>query len=209
MEQSTLVLEQYGYLLLFALGFFEFIGAPIAAVPVLIAAGGLAAAGGVSVPGIVVAVALGGLMADIAWYSAARFRGRGLVDTVCGLSSNPKACVTGVERRVASVGSWYLLPAKFIPGAGNMVAAASGFAPISLPSFLVLDSVGLLVWASAYTGLGWVFSAQVEQVIQWAGQSTIWLVTLAGLLIGGAGAWRVAKVRMHRVMHQTEEALEG
>ena len=209
MEQFTLVFEQHGYLLLFGIGFLEFIGAPIAGIPLLIAAGGLAAVGGVSVPAIVLAAALGGLTADVVWYSAARFRGRGLVDTVCGLSSNPKACVLSVERRVASVGPWYLLPAKFIPGAGNMVAAASGFTGISLGAFLILDGLGLLAWASAYTGMGWIFSAQVEQMIQWASQFTIWIVALAALLIGAAGAWRVAKVRMHRVEHQAMEGVEG
>jgi membrane protein DedA with SNARE-associated domain len=202
MEQITLLFEQHGYLVLFGIGFFEFIGAPVAGVPFLIAAGGLAAAGGISVPAAVLAAALGGYSADIAWYSAARLRGRGLVDTVCGLSSNPKACALGVEKRVASLGPWFLLSAKFVPGAGNLVAAASGFRGISLGAFLVLDGLGVLAWASAFTSLGWIFSSQVEQVVEWASQFTVWVVALAGVLIGAAGAWRVAKVRMHRVAHQ-------
>lgn len=74
MEQLTALLEQYGYLLLFGLGFLEFIGAPIASVPVLIVAGGLAASGGVSVPGIILSAALGGLLADSIWYGTARLR---------------------------------------------------------------------------------------------------------------------------------------
>jgi membrane protein DedA with SNARE-associated domain len=90
-----------------------------------------------------------------------------------------------------------------------MVAAASGFTGISLGAFLILDGLGLLAWASVYAGVGWIFSAQVEQMIQWASQFTIWLVALAALLIGAAGAWRVAKVRMHRVEHQAMEGMEG
>ncbi len=107
------------------------------------------------------------------------------------------------------MGPLYLLPAKFIPGAGNMVAAASGLAGISLGTFLILDGLGLLAWASAYMGVGWVFSAQVEEVIQWASQFTVWLLALVGLLIGGAGVWRVAKVRMHGVGHKAMEGMEG
>jgi len=209
MEQITLLFEQHGYPLLFGLGFVEFIGAPIAGTPMLIAAGGLAAAGGLSGPAIILAAALGGFSADIFWYSAARIRGRGLVDTVCGLSSNPMACVLSVEQKVSSMGPWFLLPAKFIPGAGNLVAAASGLTPVSLGAFLVLDGLGVLAWASVFTGLGWIFSAQVGQVIQWASQFTAWLVALAGLLVGGAGAWRVLKVRMHRSMHQAMEETKG
>ena len=209
MENLTLLLETHGYLLLFGLGFLEFIGAPIAGVPLLIAAGGLAAMGAVSVPLIVLATAFGALTADTVWYSLARIRGRGLVDRVCGLSSNPRACVLSVERRVAAVGPWYLLPAKFIPGVGNMVAAASGFAGISLGAFVIMDGLGGLAWAAVYTGVGWVFSAQVEHLIDWASQFTLWIGAGAGLLIGAAGAWRVAKVRMHRVGHRAMEAAEG
>jgi len=209
MEQLTILFEQHGYLLLYGIGFIEFIGAPIAGAPLLIAAGGLAAAGGLSAPAIILAAALGGFSADIVWYSAARLRGRGLVDMVCGLSSNPMACVLGVERKVSSMGPWFLLPAKFVPGAGNLVAAASGFAPIPLGVFLILDGLGVLAWASVFTGLGWIFSAQVELGLQWASQFTIWIVAAGGLAIGAAGAWRVAKVRMHRVGHEAMEGARG
>ena len=203
MEQLTPILEQYGYPLLFGLGFLEFIGAPIASVPVLIVAGGLAASGDVSVPGIILAAALGGLLADLLWYGAARLRGRGLVDSVCGLSSNPMACVVDVERRVAAVGPAFLLPAKFIPGAGNLVAAASGLTGMTLGAFLVMDGLGVLAWATVYAGAGWIFSAQVDQVIQLATGLASWLVGGSLLLITGAGVWRFMKVRMHRGMHDS------
>ena len=202
MEQLAVLLERYGYGLLFGVGLLEFAGAPIASVPILIVAGSLASTGVVSFPGIIVSAALGGLLGDLTWYGAARWRGRGLRDTVCGLSSNPSACVIGVERRVRTVGPKYLLPAKFIPGAGNLVAAASGFAGISIGTFLLLDGLGLLIWALVYGGAGWVFSAQVEQLVQWASGFTLWLVAGASALIGGAAAWRVAKVNLHRARHR-------
>lgn len=209
MEQLTLLFEQHGYLLLFGIGFVEFIGAPIAGAPLLIAAGGLAAAGGGSIPLMVLAAGLGGYSADVLWYSTARLRGRGLVDTVCGLSSNPKACVLAVEKRVVAVGPWFLLPAKFIPGAGNLVAAASGFVPVSLGAFLILDGLGVMAWASVFTGVGWVFSDQVEGAVGWASQFSVWLVAVAGVLVGAAGAWRVLKVRAHRVGHEAMEGAQG
>ena len=159
MEQLTLLLVQFGYPLLFGLGFLEFIGAPIASVPVLIVAGGLAASGDVSVPGIILAAALGGLLADSLWYGAARLRGRSLVDSVCGLSSNPMACVLTVERKVSAVGPVFLLPANFIPGAGNLVAAASGLTGMTVGAFLIMDGLGVLAWATVYAGVGWIFSA--------------------------------------------------
>ena len=55
MEQLAFLLDQYGYALLFAVGFLEYVGAPIASVPVLLVAGALSAMGGPPLPGIVLA----------------------------------------------------------------------------------------------------------------------------------------------------------
>lgn len=206
MEHLALLLERHGYLLLFAVGFLEYAGAPIASVPVLVVAGALAAMGGVPLPGIVLAAALGGLTSDLIWYGAARVRGQRLVDAVCGLSTNPMACVTVIERRIRSVGPLYLLPSKFIPGAGNLAAAASGFAGIALRQFLVFDGVALLLWAAVYGGAGWLFSAQVEGVVKWISDFTLLFVGVAAGLIAGAGVWRIYKVRMHRPHHEAARA---
>lgn len=209
MEQLTLLLDQYGYILLFCVGFLEFAGAPIASVPVLVIAGALVAAGDASLWSVIVSAALGGLLGDLTWYGLARWRGPGLVDTVCGLSSNPMACVLGVERRVKAVGPGFLVPAKFIPGAGNLVAAASGFAGLRFRTFALLDLLALLIWAGVYATLGWLFAPQLEPILEWASAFTLWIVGLAVALIISAGVWRIAKVRMHRERHEAMRAVAG
>ncbi len=209
MEQLGLLLDEWGYLLLFCVGFLEFTGAPIASVPVLVLAGALAASGDASLPGIIASAALGGLFGDLTWYGLARWRGPGLVDIVCGLSSNPMACVLGVERRVQAVGPGFLVPAKFLPGAGNLVAAASGFAGVRLGTFALLDLMALLIWAGVYSTLGWLFAPQLQPILEWASAFTLWIVGLAAALIVGAGAWRMAKVRMHRERHEAMRARSG
>lgn len=209
MEQLAVLLERYGYVLIFAVGFLEYIGAPIASLPILVVAGALASMGSLPLPGIVVAAALGGLAGDLIWYTAARVRGRGLVDAVCGLATNPMACVMGVEKRLTSIGPLYLLPSKFLPGAGNLAAAASGYAGIGLRKFVALDGMALLLWASVYSSAGWIFSAQVEGVIEWASGFTLLILFGAVGLIASAGVWRVLKVRMHRPHHEAARAAEA
>ncbi len=206
MEQLALLLDQHGLALLFAVGFLEYIGAPIASVPVLVVAGALSSMGGPALHGIILAAALGGLTADLVWFSVARWRGRGIVDTACGLPSNPTACIIKVERRVRSVGLRYLLPAKFLPGAGNLVAAASGFACVRVAAFVLMDGIGLFIWATVYSAAGLIFADQVEHVIGWASSFTLWIVAGASALIAGAGAWRIAKVYMHRARHEAMRA---
>ncbi len=124
METARVLLEGYGYWLLLGVGFAEFAGLPIASVPVLIVAGAAAAEGAISLPAAALAAALGGLLADTAWYSLSRWRGQRLVDTVCNLSSNPKSCVLTIANRLEKVGSVYVLPSKFVPGTGNLAAAS-------------------------------------------------------------------------------------
>ena len=97
MDALLHILDSYGYALLFALGLAEYGGGPIASVPILIASGALARAGGLSLPLIVVSVAMGGLTADALWYGLARWKGCRLVSAACGLSSNRQAYVLGVE----------------------------------------------------------------------------------------------------------------
>jgi hypothetical protein len=74
--------------------------------------------------------------------------------------------------------------------------------------YLLLFAIGFLE-ATAYTGIGWVFSAQVELILSWGGRFASWILGGAALLVVAAGAWRVAKVRMHRVMHRREKEPEA
>jgi membrane protein DedA with SNARE-associated domain len=201
MDALLHILDSYGYALLFALGFAEYAGVPIASVPILIASGALAHAGGLSLPLIVGSAALGGLTADALWYWLGRWTGCRLVAAACALSSNRKACVLGVEERVTRIGVPYILSAKFIPGAGNLIAPAAGFGRVPAYRFLALDGVGLLAWATAYAGVGWLFSERVGSVIDWAMVYARWVLWgLPVLLVGGA-AWRYSKVRAHRGAH--------
>ena len=173
METATVLLEGYGYWLLLAVGFAEFVGAPIASVPVLIVAGAAAANGALSLPGAALAAAFGGLLADSGWYGLSRWRGQRLVNTVCNLTSNPKSCVLTVSARLETVGPAFVLPSKFIPGTGNLVAAAAGLAGMRPAVFLVSDAAALTMWAAA-----------------------------AAALILGALIWRHVRARMHREPHR-------
>ncbi len=201
METITPFVNQYGYILMFGVGLLEFGGAPIASVPVLIAAGAIAHTGPLSpVLGALLAAA-GGLVGDATWFSIARWRGRGLIDMVCGLASNPRACITGVEAKVAHVGPKYILPAKFLPGTSNLIAAASGYAGIPTGRFLFFDSIALVVWAGLYVTIGVIFAAQVDAAIGMVVRFSRVVVVVAVLLIGAAVGLRLRKIRRHKGRH--------
>lgn len=206
MDAVVHLLDTWGYALLLLLGFVEFIGLPIASVPVLILAGAAAASGGLSLPLVALSAAAGGLVADLTWYWATRTRGPALVDTVCNLTSNPNACVVTVRNRIEQIGPLYIVPSKFVPGTGNLVAACAGLARLAPRPFILADTVALLLWGGVYASLGYLFTAEVTGIIEWiAGFAGIAAgVALSLILI--ATAWRVFRARLHAASHAPASA---
>lgn len=200
-QTVTEFLGNYGYLTVLAAGFLEYAGVPVATVPVLVAAGGMSGAAGLDPFAVAAFAAAGGLTADLAWFALVRWRGQALVDAACGLTSNPNACVLSVEDRVARLGPAYVIPSKFIPGAGNLVAPAAGLAGMAAGRFALSDAAALLLWAGAYTALGVVFASQVQGALELAAIYQRWVLIGAVSLVAGAGAWRAARVALHRRGH--------
>ena len=194
-------LQSFGYLTLLAAGFAEYAGVPIATVPVLVTAGGLSRAAGLDPVLVAISAAAGGLAADLGWFAVVRRRGEEVVDAACGLTSNPDACVLNVRERVDRLGPAYVLPAKFIPGAGNLVAAASALSGMPLSRFAAYDALALLLWAGAYTLTGFLFASQIQEVIGFVLRYQRWALVGAAVLVVGAGGWRGIRILLHRRGH--------
>ena len=201
MENLEAFLSSYGYWVFFAVGFAEFIGVPIVSVPVLIGGGALVASGTLGFWGVVVSVAAGGWLADLAWYTVGRRQGSWLIDVACGLSSNPMACLLMVKNRLSRVGTPYIVLAKMVPGSGNLIAVSAGLAGFGTLPFILADAASLILWASIYTGTGWIFSDQVAPAIEWAVTYNRAVVVVL-MLIVLAAAFRLWKVRFHQGMHR-------
>ena len=201
MEQLVPFVEQYGYWFLLGIGFIEYAGFPVASIPVLLVAGAMAAMGSLHPVPAVLATATGGLMADALWYALARRNGARLVGRVCALTTNPRACIRGVTDRVGRVGPLFFLPAKFIPGTGNLVAAAAGFAGVRPRVFLALDAVAVTLWAAVYIAVGWIFASRVEVAVGWMVGIGRFAAVAVVVLVAGAVVVRVIKTRAHQRGH--------
>ncbi len=200
MEYLDAFLSGYGYWVFFAVGFAEFVGVPIVSVPVLIGGGAMVASGTLGFGGVVVSVAAGGLLADLGWYSTGRRQGAWLIDVACGLSSNPMACVLTVKNRLSRIGTPYIVLAKMLPGAGNLIAVAAGLAGFRTLPFILADAASLILWATIYTGTGWILSDQVTPAVAWAVTYNRAVVVVL-MLIVLAAAWRLWKMRFHQKAH--------
>jgi len=193
------LLDTWGYALFLLVGFMEFIGLPIASVPVVILGGAVAASGELSLPLVALSASAGGLVADLTWYWITRWRGSRLVDTVCNLTSNPNACVVTVTNRIEQIGPLYIVPSKFVPGTGNLVAAGAGLARLAPRPFILADTAALLLWGGVYASLGYLFTAEVTGIVEWiAGFAGIAAAVALSLVLLATG-WRVALARRRGV----------
>jgi membrane protein DedA with SNARE-associated domain len=171
-------LVDHGYLLLFLVVLGEQMGLPLVGAPVLLAAGALAGAGRVSGAAAVALAVAGCLIGDMVWYELGRRRGASVLALMCRISLEPDSCVRRTEDVFARWGAKVLLVAKFLPGLNTVAAPLSGVVGMPLRRFLRLDAMGAALWAGAYVGLGYLFSAQIEAIA----------TALAGLGRGAAAA---------------------
>ena len=96
------IVAQYGLLIVFGNVFAEQIGFPIPAIPTLVVAGGLAAAGKISLIAVFLVAMVASMAADITWYFAGRHYGNRVMRALCMISLTPDSCVIQTQERFES-----------------------------------------------------------------------------------------------------------
>jgi len=153
---------------LFGWVFAEQIGLPIPSMPILLAVGALSASGEFSFLMALLLAVLATLICDLVWYQLGRYRGHSILNLMCRISLEPDSCVRNTQDIFVRRGVRVLLVAKFLPGLGAVASPMAGMIGTSLDRFLLWDSAGALLWAAAFSGLGYIFSGQLERVAAYA-----------------------------------------
>ncbi len=199
MHRAFEFLIHHGYVVLLVWVFAEQVGIPIPAMPLLLAAGALAGTGHLSFFNSVFFAVLGAVAADTIWFQLGRHKGIKVLQLLCKISLEPDSCVRRTEGIFSRQGARSLLVAKFIPGLGIVTPPLAGIFHMRLRRFLLFDALGSLFWAGAFTGLGYVFSGQIELVADRLASLGGWLVVLiVGALAAYIGYKFVARQRFLR-----------
>lgn len=159
------LLNEYGALLLFVNVLLVQLGLPIPAVPALVIAGGLAAAGQFNPVLIIAAAVTASTLADYGWYLAGRRMGYTVLIILCRLSLSPDLCVRQAETSYDRWGPSLLLLAKFIPGLATIAPPLAGVLRMPRHVFLFFAGMGGLLWAGAFVALGYALDAQANIVL--------------------------------------------
>lgn len=170
----------HGYMVLFAWVFAETMGLPAPSAPLLITMGALAGMGQVSLLLSIGLAACGALAGDIAWYLVGRKRGSRVLTSVCRIALEPDTCVRRTKNIFDSYGARSLLVTKFLPGLNAVATPLAGIIRMPLPRFLPFAFLGKLVWAAAYSLAGYVFSEELERILDYSGRLGLVLLAVAG-----------------------------
>ncbi len=212
MESTLQFLIHHGYAVVFAWVLLEQGGLPIPSVPLLLAAGALAATGRMNLALILGTAVLASLASDGSWYVVGRRRGRGVLRLLCRISLEPDSCVRQTENLFTRRGSAALLLAKFIPGLSTVAPPLAGITRMPLARFVLFDGLGALLWIGVFVALGVLFGKQLQGLAALVATMGTWLLAV---LTGGLGAflfWKYLARRLFlrrlRIARITPEALK-
>lgn len=172
---------RHGEAILFLYVFADQLGVPLPAVPVLLAAGALVAAGKLSFPVAILVSVVGSLGADFIWYTLGRLRGASVLRMLCRVSLEPDSCVRRTENLFIRHGVRSLLVAKFIPGLSTVAPPLAGVVGVGLVRFSLYSAAAAALWAGAWMAIGHAAGDALEGVAA----TTTHGAVIAGGVLGG------------------------
>ncbi len=206
MHETLQFVLRHGYWVLFLWVLAEQFGAPLPSAPILLAMGALVGLGARSLGISMALIFAAALSSDCAWYLLGRTKGYSILRTLCRISLEPDSCISSTQDWFRRLGGWALVIAKFVPGLGSVATPMSGLARMRWWKFLVADAAGILLWAGAYLGAGYLFRTQLEDVGRLASHTGTGLVAVILVL----AAWPLWKYwQRRRFLHSLRIARIG
>ena len=195
---------KHGYSILFGALFAHQLGFPLPGPLFLLAAGALVASGKLSfvvVLGLAVAAIV---LADWPWYEAGRRWGDRVVHFIHRLTRDPDYHDRRAKESFARYGPSILLVSKFVPGLDAVAPPLAGTSRTSCVRFLAFDAAGAALYSLTYTGLGYVFTDDLDRAAAYVGRAG---AVLAGLALTAVLFSLVVKlVRSHRFLLESRLA---
>jgi membrane protein DedA with SNARE-associated domain/rhodanese-related sulfurtransferase len=164
MNQTNQFLIAHGLPIIFGAVLLDQLGVPIPAVPWLLAAGALAAAGKFNWFLALALSILACLMADIFWFYLGRHRGTQVLGLLCRLSLEPDSCVRKTMNVFTRYGWPGIVAAKFIPGMATVTPPLAGMSRLNAGRFLFFDTIGSVLYSGFFLLLGAIFSNEITQI---------------------------------------------
>ena len=177
---------------LFALILGESAGLPLPGETALIASGGLAADGQVSLTAVIVVAASAAIIGDMIGYWVGRRGGRKLLLREGRFSGHRRAAVAKADRYFEKYGVITVFFARFVPGVRVVGAVSAGATEMRWRNFAIANALGCITWATV-----------VSSVAYAAGPAGAVVLIIAGFSIAGLGLI-IGAINLRR--HQGDES---
>jgi len=168
MEALVGYLIEYGYWILLAWVLLDQLAMPIPALPMILAAGGLAGEGYLDLGLCGAIVVLACLPPNFLWYWLGKHHGNKVLTLLCMVSLEPDTCIDNTTTLFHRHGTASLLFSKFVPGLQTVAPPLAGLLGISAWRFVVLNGTGALLYAAAFLLPGYLaheFLAEITRVV--------------------------------------------
>lgn len=185
------LLETYGYLAVLVLVGLESLGIPLPGETALLTASAYAAAGHLSIAGVIAAAAAGAILGDAGAYWIGRTGGLALLRRYGRFLHVDAARLERAQRFFARHGGKTVFIGRFISLLRMLAALLAGVTRMPYARFSLYNVTGGICWAALFGGLGYLFGRRLPQLKHAVGQAGAMIVLLGALLVVVilAGRW--------------------
>ncbi len=213
LDTALALLATHGYVIVLLWMFADQAALPIPSIPLLIAAGAVAATGQLDLGLVIAAATVGCLLGDLLWYALGRFRGQQAIGLVCKLAIEPDSCASTTRRAFTRFGPATLLIAKYLPGVQTLAPASAGFVRAPWFGFLLVDAAGALLFVLPFLLGGYYFQPELAALLDRLREVSGGLVMLVVVVLSLYGMVKAVQwtrfLRGHKLRRLTPEDLHA
>jgi membrane protein DedA with SNARE-associated domain len=138
--------------------------------------------GQISLPGIVIAAAVGSWVGASVMYALARFLGRPVIERYGRyLLIGPNA-LAGAERWAGSIGFMGVFAARLLPVIRHLIGLPAGLVRLSYLRYTLATLLGSAIWSAVLVGVGVVAGQDAALVAGDLHRITLWTVAVVAVL---------------------------
>lgn len=167
------------------------LGVPIPEDITLLVAGLLAASGGISLTGAMIAGFVGVLLGDALLFMMGRRFGKKVFSLPGFRRIFTEERIIAAENRIRHNGPFICFIARFLPGLRSPVFAMAGALGVRRSTFFLLDGFAALISVPVWVYLGFWFGSNLEDALSMAKEVQIYILGALLVLIFGYIGWKL------------------
>ena len=192
-DQILGLVTRHSYAVLVLGVFAENAGLPLPGEVLIVVVAATAATTRASLPLVVLAAALGAFLGDNFSYWLGRRGGIRLIDRYCHVTLCSWECGAKMSSFYRRYGLLSVAMARFVPTVRALAAPVAGMTRMRWTTFLLIDALGALLWATAFTFAGSLVGMAVLQFLERFRAYGTWAIAAVLTSAVGTVIYRVFK----------------